>query len=390
MSKLSTFLIYGGGFLFLIAGIIHTQQYLDKQTNKNKETIYFVPKKSQLNYTTFGYKPVIADMMWLKSVSYFLTHLGGDNDYKYLGGMYRTCIALDPTFKQVYKDAMNFLMNDPENYHEGETILLKGVENMPNDWEISYMTGFSYSYYLKDPQKAIIYLAKAQELIPKDSKHAGYLDSINILIRSNSEKKLDNYGLVKYWIERLKQNKSKVLKEFIKKNIIKYLNKTMADSLNKKLNVEAFQVERKKFFVFCQENKIDHYLKLNWKNIFIKEDANGYQWIYSNHKKKFYSYGNARENIERKLILFNLKLWILLEKYYTISFKELRLKPYEKQASFIKLKPDFKSFPTLDEIIKMGFKIKLETPLYPFYDQAKGFFRLPELNELKSIPDLYK
>lgn len=394
MKKITDLLLYVFYFSIIIGGIVYTQLYLEKTISKNKETISFVPQKRQLYYSTFGYKSIIADMIWLRSGSYFLTHLGGDNDYKYLSGMYNSCIDLDPNFKQVYKDTMNFLMNEPEHYKEGEAILLRGIQNLPKDWEIYYLTGFTYSYLLKEPDKAVKYLGIAQELIPRDDLHAKYLSNINILIKSNSEKKLDELGLIQYWIDRFNQTKSKTLKDYSKKNIIKYLNRSMANSLNKSLDhdqpIELIKKEHQKFIAFYRKNKMTTILKLNWKHLFIKEDANGHPWVFSKHKNKYYSYGNARANIKRKLVLFNLILWKQIESYITKTARELVMHPYDKREKLIKLKPNHKSFPTYKDIIKMGFKIKLDTPLHPYYDQKKGILKVPEYKDLDSIPESFK
>ena len=75
-------------FLILISGIVYSQNYIETHAIKKTELLYFVPKKEHLAYTNFGFKPVIADLLWLRGISYFMYHLDKDNDYKYLFGMF--------------------------------------------------------------------------------------------------------------------------------------------------------------------------------------------------------------------------------------------------------------------------------------------------------------
>ena len=51
-----------------------------KHAFKKTELLYFVPKKEHLAYTNFGFKPVIADLLWLRGVSYFMYHLDYTNN----------------------------------------------------------------------------------------------------------------------------------------------------------------------------------------------------------------------------------------------------------------------------------------------------------------------
>ena len=77
------------------------------------------------------------------------------------------------------------------------------MDNLPNDWEIFYMAGVMYAYYIKDDLKSLKNLERCWGMIPRLPLYSHELESVNIMIKSITEKKNDKAGLISYWVNNL-------------------------------------------------------------------------------------------------------------------------------------------------------------------------------------------
>lgn len=375
----------------LISVIVYSQNYIEAHKFKKNEMLYFVPKEKHLAYTNFGFKPVIADLLWLRGVSYFMFHLGTDNDYKYLFGMFNASVTLDPRFKQVYRDVMVLLLSDKEYYPDAEKLILKGINNLPEDWEIYYMAGILYTYYIKDEIKSLKYLERCWNLIPKNGDFQKELQNVNILIRVITEKRNDKSTLVLYWVNKYNEQLNKESKEFCVLQIKKYFSLLMVEKINEVVLRDIQDAEKNKllsdamdhFVNFYNRNKLNDFIEVPLDDLFSKKDAFGFPWVFSQQKKQFYSFGCAQEYLNRKINLFNIKLWEKLEKYLEKSVNELLSYYPDERKNHIRLKPSYSQFPAFEEIYNEKEDwLKLEYPLFPIYDRAAGCFRVPEYKDL--------
>ena len=391
--------IFLGLVLILISGIIYAQSYIELHKITKNEMLYFVPKKEHLVYTSLGFKPVVADLLWLRGVSYFIYHIGKDNDYKYLFDIFNDSILLDPQFKQVYRDAMTLLLSDKEHYPDAEKIILEGMKNLPQDWEIYYMAGILYAYYIKDENKSLRNFEKCWGLIPRTEKYQKELENTNIMIRSLSENKNDKTGLMLYWLTKFNTQENKESKDFCKVQIQKYASAYMQERLNDVYLSKASDEEKGKilneaiaqFKVFYKSNKLGDTIEVPIENIFSVTDGFGYPWVFSERESKFYSFGNAREYLSRKINIFNIALWKKIEKYMTISVNDLVFYYPAERVQHIKLKQEYSEFPAFEDLfVTKTDWLKLEYPLFPIYERAKGIFRIPEYKDLVNIDKKYK
>lgn len=386
-------------FTVLISGIIYSQNYIEAHAIKKKEMLYFVPKKEHLAYTNFGFKSVIADLLWLRGVSYFMFHINGDNDYKYLFGMFEASVVLDPKFKQVYRDSMSLLLSDKEHYGEAEKILQFGLNNFPQDWELNYLAGILYAFYLKDDEKSLRHFERSWGEIPRTDALKGELNTITIMIRAITEKKNDKDGLILYWKNKYENQHNKESKEYCAIQIRKYTTKFMEEKLNEihqsQLSSEEknnkFNEAIEAFKRFYSAHNLGDYISVPLDELFGKKDAFGYPWVFSESKSKLYSFGIAQEYLARKIHLFNIKLWERLQKYLAVSVIDLTNYNAEERFKYVLLKPEYKTFPSWEEIYNEKEDwLHLEVPLFPIYDKNKCVFIVPEFNDLKNIDKKYK
>lgn len=378
--------------VLFVLGVIFAQNQLEGIRIKKKDLMYFLPKKEHLIYTTVGFKPIVADLLWFRGVSYFLSHVNHGNDYPYLYGIFDAAVKLDPQFKQVYRDTMTLLISDQEHYHEAEKLMLYGQRQMPKDWEINYLTGVLYQFYLKDSSKSLKFYEKAWGQVPRDEAHQGVLDNITIMIRALTEKENNNKGLVLYWWDKYKKNLNTEALQYSKEQIIKYTSLYVEGVLNQTVKENGSNDEKQKILeneVLKWQNFVNKYgleklLEVPANKLFFVCDAYGYPWVYRPATVRFFSYGVAEEYLRRKINLYNVKLWQKAQKYLTLSVDEIVNYAVGERQKHIVLKQEYNKFPALEELFKdLKQELGCESNILPAYDREKCIFKIPTFEDVR-------
>jgi hypothetical protein len=116
-----------------------------------EEAIY-LPPVAAIEALSLSRPTVMADMLWLKAISYFAVHLLGDKEYRWLDPLIDTILELDPQFRKVYHWAAVVLMYgaalDNTTVRASIRILDKAIERFPDDWEFHFILGCNYYFEL--------------------------------------------------------------------------------------------------------------------------------------------------------------------------------------------------------------------------------------------------
>lgn len=165
--------------------------------------------------------------------------------------------------------------------------------------------------------------------------------------------------------------------------MVEKLNRIVSLQADKEVKDKQMEDEIKLFHIFYHKNKLSEFIEVPLDYLFIKADAFGYPWVYSERQQKYYSFGNAHEYLNRKINLFNIKLWEKLEKYLSLSINELVSYAPQERIDHVKLKPEYTEFPAFEDIYNEKKDwLKLEYPLFPIYNRAKGIFQVPEYKDV--------
>ncbi len=152
--------------LFLSTLIILNQlSLLNSKTTKaenlviqNAEVLY-VPNLNIIKTITLNYTQAAADLLWLRTISYFAKHFNHDRKYKWLEYFIEQIIALDPNFKKVYHWAgANVLYGrrfTTENVKRSNHFYQLALKQFPNDYEAAYRLGLNFYVEMKtrDPEE---------------------------------------------------------------------------------------------------------------------------------------------------------------------------------------------------------------------------------------------
>ncbi|MFQ5598452.1 MAG: tetratricopeptide repeat protein [bacterium] len=107
---------------------------------------------------------MLADLLWIKTVSYFGSHFMTDKEYPWLFHMLSRIIDLDPRFDFPYYFGGIVLSLEASQAENANQILERGMEAYPDKWEYPFYFGFNLYYHLEDPLKAALYIERASLL----------------------------------------------------------------------------------------------------------------------------------------------------------------------------------------------------------------------------------
>lgn len=150
-----------------LATIVVSKFFLMGFKSPSAET-YFINPSPLMQYFTFGYRDLVADMLWLRVIQ-DLDHCerplaqGESCHNSWVYKMTDQITTLSPHFRMVYATIplmLSLTVNDTEGaikLHE------KGLQYFPNDWPILYRGGYLYLYERDDKLKAAEYFLRAQK-----------------------------------------------------------------------------------------------------------------------------------------------------------------------------------------------------------------------------------
>jgi hypothetical protein len=119
---------------------------------------YYVPPPPLLRAMTFGYNELAADLLWIRTVAYYVQQLLGDRDFRNLQRFVTTILVLDERFKEVYRFAapMFLLQSGPDNEHvlAGIELLERGHRHFPEEYGFAFSIGAAYMSDLRTQNPA--------------------------------------------------------------------------------------------------------------------------------------------------------------------------------------------------------------------------------------------
>lgn len=147
--------------------IVATKIYLKPYKSPSSYT-YFINPSPYLEHFTFGYKELVADMLWLRTIQ-DVDHCERDLKEKevcansWVYRMVDKVTDLSPKFRIIYA-TVPLLLSIAINDLDGAILLLeKGLKYYPNDWKILYRGGYLYLFEKGDKVTAANYFLRAQK-----------------------------------------------------------------------------------------------------------------------------------------------------------------------------------------------------------------------------------
>lgn len=132
------------------------KQRLDPDSSK---ALIYLPTPQQARIMSLGFRTVMADYYWVKSLQYFTDPQQARNHYRNLADYLELVIALDPDFEYAYLFAGISTPYDSGrlrfvNTERSTSFLERGVQRFPNNWKLRLYLGYNYLNYHDRPKDA--------------------------------------------------------------------------------------------------------------------------------------------------------------------------------------------------------------------------------------------
>jgi hypothetical protein len=137
------------------------QHFLKEQIEK--EALY-LPNRQVIELVAFGYKNLLSDLIWFKTISYFGKHYRSDGRYVWLEHMCQLVTDLNTMRRDTSLFCAYMLSWEAKQPQAAISIITKAIAAQPDDWYLYYNRGFTWMYFLKDGEKAKDDFVKAASL----------------------------------------------------------------------------------------------------------------------------------------------------------------------------------------------------------------------------------
>jgi len=119
---------------------------------------YNLPPPTFLPVLSFGYNELAADMIWIKTISYFAEQLLKKQDLGYLQHYTECALTLDRRFRAVYRYIPSMYMTRGDALSNKEVqyairLLKRGYKQWPDDWVFPLNIGTYYMFELKTDKR---------------------------------------------------------------------------------------------------------------------------------------------------------------------------------------------------------------------------------------------
>ncbi|MCC6543427.1 MAG: hypothetical protein IT392_02860 [Nitrospirae bacterium] len=144
--------------------LVQHQIIVHKGIEKKIEEFVTLPRGEYLKPAVLGYEQVIADLIWLKTIQLIGEDTVTPDGYDWIYHALDVVTTLDPKFAYAYQlggVTLSVLGKAPE---KSNLLLIKGMRENPEVWQIPFYIGFNNFFYLNDYKTAAEYMAKASEL----------------------------------------------------------------------------------------------------------------------------------------------------------------------------------------------------------------------------------
>jgi hypothetical protein len=152
----SLFLAFAVAFIALA---MHLQVRLG--VREPEEKVLYIPSGKFLKPAVLGYNQLAADLLWLKTLSYFGTHAITDRSYTWLPKLLEAVTTLDPYWDFPFHFAGIVLSIEGDLVEEANRIVKRGIDYHPNVWQFPFYIGFNYFHVKNNPVCGARYIYQA-------------------------------------------------------------------------------------------------------------------------------------------------------------------------------------------------------------------------------------
>lgn len=248
MRLLSNKIFWFAILIGLVIGIQNHEKGGGVPEDDPSRDLYYVPHPKYIKMLSGGFAAVASDIYWIKTVLYFGKRSTTDDlamisrqltenlensaeysewkkdvdaRYKYLPDLITIVTELDPYFLQPYLFGGLILSMNAGRPEKSLEVLEKGEKLFPDAWQIPYLMGYNYYFYLDDNLKAVENFLRAADNPECPPSVSRAISDIAIGVMKNPDKRDVAIEFIQDMIDRtvdpdLKKRMQKILEELDK------------------------------------------------------------------------------------------------------------------------------------------------------------------------------
>jgi len=179
--------------------------------------VLYLPSGQFLEQASLGYKNLVADILWFRTIQYYGGYRLGENDLALFQHLIDVITELDPKFSFAYLFGALIIAEDLGAFDEGIEVLKRGMYNNPDDWWLPFEIGFLNYVYARNYKEAVRYfnlasrIPGAEEITRRFAAFAaargGYIEKSIAMWQELAETSNNKYirELARHYIEKLKK-----------------------------------------------------------------------------------------------------------------------------------------------------------------------------------------
>lgn len=202
--------------LLLATGVGWGRAYLQHHREQAPPaSLLYLPKGPYLRALALGHEETLADLLYIWSIQYY-SNYADDSRFEYIKQIFEGAITdLDPRYTEVYLVGAMIMSVEARNTDMALELLDKGLEKMPQNWEIAYWAGWE-CYNSRRLLRARSYWSRAARMkgappqlmrlaarmLEKSGKLEDALAEYERILENPPDEQTER--LVRIWVERTK------------------------------------------------------------------------------------------------------------------------------------------------------------------------------------------
>ena len=150
--------------ILLILVFVSARSVEDLSAEKGRLEVLYLPSGEFLDQASLGYRNLVADMLWIKTVQYYGGYRWGKNNLALFSHLIDVITDLDPQFIFAYIFGGLVIAEDLGAFEEGMAFIEKGLEHNPTEWWLLFELGFLNYVYARDYETATYYFRLASRM----------------------------------------------------------------------------------------------------------------------------------------------------------------------------------------------------------------------------------
>jgi len=201
-----------------IALLFQVGHFVEPIASKHyKLEVLYLPSGQFLEQASLGYKNLVADVLWFRTIQYYGGYRLGENDLALFQHLIDVITKLDPKFSFAYLFGALIIAEDLGAFDKGIEVLKRGMYNNPDDWWLPFEIGFLNYVYARNYKEAVRYfnlasrIPGAEEITRRFAAFAaargGYIEKSIAMWQELAETSDNKYirELARHYIEKLKK-----------------------------------------------------------------------------------------------------------------------------------------------------------------------------------------